>query len=57
VLAAHAEPHAPPETAAMLAVSLREMARWLMLGAVTVAETGDFAPALAACLHREQSDA
>ncbi len=31
VLAAHAEPHAPPETAAMLAVSLHEMARWLTL--------------------------
>ncbi len=50
VLAAHAEPHAPPETPAMLGATLRDMAQWLALDRVEVAETGDLAPALAACL-------
>jgi uncharacterized protein YcaQ len=46
VQAAHAEPGAPPETAAELAAALREMAGWLELGGVSVARRGDLAKAL-----------
>jgi len=46
VQAAHAEPGAPPETAAELAGALREMAGWLELGGVSVARRGDLAKAL-----------
>ncbi|MBM3676785.1 MAG: winged helix-turn-helix domain-containing protein [Actinobacteria bacterium] len=46
VLAAHAEPAAPPETAEELAAELRRLAGWLGLGSVEVADRGDLAPAL-----------
>jgi uncharacterized protein YcaQ len=48
VLAAHAEPGAPPHTATALAGQLRAMAGWLGLARVTVRPAGDLAPALAA---------
>jgi len=46
VLAAHAEPQAPPETAPELAAELGELARWLGLGGVEVAPRGDLAARL-----------
>jgi hypothetical protein len=46
VLAAHAEPAAPPDTAERLASELASMAQWLGLGAVMVEPRGDLAPAL-----------
>ncbi len=46
VQAAHAEPGAPPETAAALAAELERMASWLGLDCVKVADAGDLAPAL-----------
>jgi uncharacterized protein YcaQ len=48
VLAAHAEPHAPPETAERLRAELVVMAGWLGLERVVVAGAGDLGPALAA---------
>ncbi len=58
VLAAHAEPHAPPETAGALAVTLREMADWLTLGNVVVSGVGDLAGVLASSLrHTEEEHA
>ncbi len=50
VRGAFAEPHAPPETAAELAVELVNLARWLGLGDVVVEPRGDLAPALAAAV-------
>jgi uncharacterized protein YcaQ len=47
VQAAHAEAHAPPETAHELAGELRAMAGWLGLEVVEVRSRGDLAPALA----------
>ncbi len=47
VLSAHAEPHAPPETAERLAGELRILAGWLGLDSVDVTPAGDFGPALA----------
>jgi uncharacterized protein YcaQ len=47
VRAAYAEEHGPPETAAELAVELREMAGWLGLDGVRVDRRGDLAAALA----------
>lgn len=46
VQSAHAEPHAPPETAAELADELKLMAGWLGFERVEVAGGGDLAPAL-----------
>jgi uncharacterized protein YcaQ len=48
VLAAHAESHAPPETAKRLRAELQIMAGWLGLERVVVAGAGDLGPALAA---------
>src|SRR5690606_24285436 len=48
VQAAYGEPHAPAETASELWQALEEMALWLGLGEVEVAEAGDLAAALAA---------
>jgi uncharacterized protein YcaQ len=48
VQAAHAEPDAPPGTAAALGEELEAMARWLGLEHVAVVPRGDLAPALAA---------
>ncbi len=47
VLSAHAEPHAPPETAEQLLGELRLMARWLGLERVEVRPAGDFGGVLA----------
>jgi uncharacterized protein YcaQ len=47
VKSAHAEPGAPPETAAELAAHLDEMAGWLALGTIQVDPKGDLAAALA----------
>jgi len=51
VQAAFGEPGAPPETPAVLAGELRRLAGWLELGAVTVVDRGDLAPALARALR------
>jgi uncharacterized protein YcaQ len=48
VQAAHAEPDAPPETAAELGEALESMAGWLELDRVEVMRRGDLAPALGA---------
>src|SRR3954470_2760890 len=50
VLAAHAEEHAPPETAAELATELTAMAAWLGLGSVAVRSRGDLAKRLMASI-------
>jgi len=47
VRAAHAEPDAPPETAAALGAELRRMADWLGLERVRVERRGDLARVLA----------
>ena len=46
VLAAYAEPHAPPHTAEALGAELRRMADWLLLERVRIGERGDLAPIL-----------
>ncbi|MGH6942763.1 MAG: winged helix-turn-helix domain-containing protein [Geminicoccaceae bacterium] len=48
VQAAHAEPHAPPETAEALRAELALLSGWLELDGVTVMPRGDLAGALAA---------
>ncbi len=50
VKAAHREPGAAKDTAAELAAHLGEVARWLGLEAVVVAERGDLAPELASAV-------
>ena len=50
VKAAHAEPGAPPATAAELAAHLREVAQWLGLDDLVVDPKGDLAPALTAAV-------
>lgn len=50
VQAAHSEPDAPAETAERLAGELRLMAGWLELDQVSVANRGDLAVRLRACL-------
>jgi uncharacterized protein YcaQ len=50
VRAAHAEPDAPPGTAAALAAELRAMAGWLGLERVTVERRGDLAKLLRSAL-------
>jgi uncharacterized protein YcaQ len=47
VNSAHAEHHAPPETAARLAATLCDLTRWLNLSRVTVLGRGNLSPALA----------
>ena len=56
VLAAHAEPHAPPDTAERLLQELQVMTGWLGLARLAVTAAGDFGPALAAA-HRNLSRA
>lgn len=51
VKAAFAEAGAPPETAVELAAELRDLARWLDLDDIAVADRGDLAPALIAETH------
>jgi uncharacterized protein YcaQ len=48
VMAAYAEPTAPPDTAVRLVAELESMAGWLGLGGVTVEPRGDLAATLAA---------
>jgi hypothetical protein len=51
VKGAYAEPGAPEETAAELALELERLAGWLGLHTVVVEPRGDLAPALAALVH------
>jgi uncharacterized protein YcaQ len=46
VLAAYAEPGAPPHTAAELAEELRLMMNWLKLARIEIVPAGDLGPAL-----------
>ncbi|WP_432574548.1 winged helix-turn-helix domain-containing protein [Kineococcus sp. SYSU DK005] len=52
VLAAWAEPGAPPAAAGELAAELGDLARWLGLAAVEVADRGDLAAALSRAVGR-----
>ncbi|WP_158742569.1 winged helix-turn-helix domain-containing protein [Acidisphaera sp. L21] len=56
VLAAHAEPHASPETAERLLAELQTMARWLGLEHVAITPAGDFGPTLAAAHGNAATD-
>ncbi len=47
VLAAHAEPHAPADTAERLLAELQVMTSWLGLEHIAITPLGDFGPALA----------
>ncbi|MFC6488537.1 winged helix-turn-helix domain-containing protein [Nitratireductor sp. GCM10026969] len=56
VQAAHAEPGAPPETAAELRAALSEMASWLGLERVEIGERGDLADTLKAAEELNRLD-
>jgi len=51
VKSTHAEPGAPAETAHELAEELRDLASWLRLDDIEVADKGDLAPELRAVVH------
>lgn len=51
VQSAHAEPGAPAETAARLVTALAEMAAWLGLGDIAVADAGDLSAQLVARIN------
>ncbi|PWC36919.1 crosslink repair DNA glycosylase YcaQ family protein [Azospirillum sp. TSO22-1] len=53
VLAAFAEPAAPPHAAEALADELRRLARWLGLERIRAGERGDLASALRGLVHRD----
>ncbi len=55
VQAAYAEPGAPAETGPQLAAELGDLASWLRLDDVAVADRGDLAPALAAAVEEKLS--
>ena len=55
VLAAYAEPAAPPDTAAELAAELRSLATWLDLERIVATPAGDLGPVLLDALNATQT--